>query len=138
MNSYPLRASHYFAAAIGLTTLLTVIAASFRAGAVQVPYVSRLALTDIHLSWVVGYTVIALAVTALVTVAANAARPTGVAGPEHPVPLLIVAGLCWPMLCVGLVQLGIVAALGFRARGSIGRTSIGSGGTEPITRSSAG
>lgn len=120
MNTYQLRTSHFLAAAIGLGALVTVTSAPLRDGLVaRVP--SRVlnvsgeaaALMGAHLSWVVGYAVIAIIAAAALALAATWARPDGAAPPDHAVVLLLLAGMCWPVLCVGLIQLGILAALSF-------------------------
>ena len=64
-----------------------------------------------HVSLVAGYCVIAVLVAALVLVAADWVRPAEVAGPRYAVLLSLAAGMLWPVLCIGLVQLAVLAVL---------------------------
>jgi hypothetical protein len=70
------------------------------------------AMVGADASWIAAYGVLAAVVSVVVFVAADAVRPAGVAAPGHRVMMSVAAGMLWPVLCIGLVQLGVLAGLG--------------------------
>jgi hypothetical protein len=63
-------------------------------------------------SWIAAYGVLAGVVAVAVFVIADVVRPAGDAAPAHRVLTSVAAGTLWPVLCIGLVQLGVLEGLG--------------------------
>lgn len=65
-----------------------------------------------QMSWIAAYGVLA-AVMAVVVYAASIAIPQkGLAGPDNRLAWSVAAGLFWPVVCIGLVQLAVLGVLG--------------------------
>lgn len=59
--------------------------------------------------WIVLYGTIAIVVAAAAFVAAEWLRTPTVPAPDRPASVAVAAGLLWPVLIAGLVQLGVFA-----------------------------
>lgn len=66
-------------------------------------------LLSTHLAWVAGYGLVAAVVAAMLLALAVARRPGGGAAPQHFVGWSLLAGALWPVVSVGVAQLGVVA-----------------------------
>ena len=73
------------------------------------------------MEWISGYAAIAVLVAAASIVMAEWARDAHVAAPDRPGMTAVVAGLLWPVLAVGLVQ--VLAVIGVRHGLRVGRQS---------------
>lgn len=73
------------------------------------------------MEWISGYAAIAVLVATASIVVAEWARDAHVAAPDRPGTTAIVAGLLWPVVAVGLVQL--LAVVGVRHGLRVGRQS---------------
>lgn len=66
---------------------------------------------DADISGIAAYLATAAAVAVAVFVTANHIRPVDVPNPDHRAILSVVAGLIWPVLAIGLIQLAVVAVI---------------------------
>lgn len=80
--------------------------------------------------WFALYGAIAVIVSVAALVFSEWAREPGVPAPSHPRLLALVAGLAWPVVVVGLVQWGLIAAYAAR----VARASRPSAPAQPIVR----
>lgn len=68
------------------------------------------------MSWFGAYIVIAALVAASIFVASNRFRHKHVAAPAHSGATATLAGLLWPALLIGIVELAVVCCAGRRFR----------------------
>lgn len=80
--------------------------------------------------WFAVYGAIAAIVSVAALVFSDWAREPGAPAPSHPRLLALVAGLAWPVVVVGLVQWGLIAAYASR----VSRVARPSAPAEPIVR----
>ena len=80
--------------------------------------------------WLALYGAIAAIVSVVALVFSEWVREPGVPGPSHPRLLALVAGLAWPVVVVGLMQSGLIAAYASR----VARATRPSAHAEPIVR----
>lgn len=64
--------------------------------------------------WFVLYGAVAVIVSVAASMLSEWAREPGVPAPSHTVLLALVAGLSWPLVVIGLVQYGLIAAYASR------------------------